>query len=95
MPTRKKDILFLWQRVCLFFESMTCTLTIAVLVSLYAGVDNETINRIGVWYTASRVAFSLLYSYIESSPASYLRSVAWWSGNISCITGLILAGKKL
>ncbi|CAL5869956.1 uncharacterized protein PFLUO_LOCUS4189 [Penicillium psychrofluorescens] len=67
----------------------------AILVSLYAGVDNETINTIGVWYTASRVVFSLLYTYIESSGASYLRSVAWWSGNISCITGLILAGKKL
>ncbi|KAJ6103460.1 hypothetical protein N7486_005887 [Penicillium sp. IBT 16267x] len=23
------------------------------------------------------------------------RSVAWWSGNISCITGLVLAAKKL
>ncbi|KAJ5808966.1 hypothetical protein N7474_010235 [Penicillium riverlandense] len=67
----------------------------AILVSLYAGVDNKTINTIGVWYTASRLAFSLLYSYIETSPASYLRSVAWWSGNISCITGLVLAGKKL
>lgn len=62
---------------------------------MIAGVSSETINRIGVWYTLSRVAYSLCYSYIESPGLSYIRSVAWWSGNISCITGLVLAGKKL
>lgn len=66
-----------------------------VLLSVYAGVPNETINKIGVCYTVSRVAFSILYSYIETGPASYLRSLAWWSGNISCITGLVLASKRL
>ncbi|KAJ5086263.1 hypothetical protein NUU61_007570 [Penicillium alfredii] len=67
----------------------------AIILSVLAGVPNETINTIGVWYTASRIAFSLAYSYIESKPLSFLRSVVWWSGNISCITGLVLAGKKL
>lgn len=66
-----------------------------VLAQLVAGVPNETINAIGLWYTLSRVAYSLCYSYIESQPLSFLRSVTWWSGNISCITGLVLAGKKL
>lgn len=70
-------------------------LTATVLLSVVAGVPNEQINTIGVWYTLSRVAFSLLYSYIESPSLSYLRSVAWWSGNISCITALVQAGKKL
>lgn len=70
-------------------------LTEIVLLSVVAGVPNETINTIGVWYTVSRVAYSLCYSYIESAGPSYIRSVAWWSGNISCITGLVLAGKKL
>lgn len=66
-----------------------------VLLSVVAGVPNEQINTIGVWYTLSRVAFSLFYSYIESPSLSSLRSVAWWSGNISCITALVQAGKKL
>lgn len=66
-----------------------------MLLSVFAGVPNETINKIGLWYTVSRVTFHVLYSYIERGPSSYLRSVAWWSGNASCITGLLLAGKKL
>jgi uncharacterized MAPEG superfamily protein len=67
----------------------------SVLLSVVAGVPHETINTIGVWYTLSRVAYSLCYSHIESAGLSYLRSVTWWSGNISCITALVMAGKKL
>lgn len=67
----------------------------SVLLSVVAGVPHETINTIGAWYTLSRVAYSLCYSHIESAGPSYLRSVAWWSGNISCITALVMAGKKL
>ncbi|KAJ5162530.1 hypothetical protein N7492_007922 [Penicillium capsulatum] len=66
-----------------------------ILAQMIAGVPNETINTIGVWYTLSRIAFGLCYAYIESPSLSYLRSVVWWSGNISCITGLVLAGKRL
>ncbi|KAL4893643.1 hypothetical protein BDV59DRAFT_193103 [Aspergillus ambiguus] len=66
-----------------------------VLLAMYAGVPNETINKIGVWYTASRLAHALTYVYIESSAWSYLRSIAWWSANASCITAAVLAGKKL
>ncbi|OQD80103.1 hypothetical protein PENANT_c039G11608 [Penicillium antarcticum] len=67
----------------------------AMLLSLHAGLPNETINGIGLWYTVSRVAYSFAYSYIESPALSYLRSVTWWSGNISCLTALVLAGQKL
>ncbi|KAJ5684859.1 uncharacterized protein N7477_001204 [Penicillium maclennaniae] len=67
----------------------------AMLLSVVAGVPHKTINAIGVWYSLSRIAYSLCYSYIESRNLSYLRSVTWWSGNISCITGLVLAGKRL
>ncbi|CAG8333123.1 unnamed protein product [Penicillium salamii] len=67
----------------------------AILISLFAGVPNETINTIGLWYTISSVAYSVLYTKITSKPASFLRSVAWRSGNISCIYGLIQANKKL
>ncbi|KAJ5937037.1 hypothetical protein N7466_003487 [Penicillium verhagenii] len=67
----------------------------AILTALYAGLPAETINKIGVWYSLSRVAYSLCYTHIEDKSLSYLRSVTWWSGNISCITALVLAGKKL
>ncbi|KAJ5533697.1 hypothetical protein N7494_010249 [Penicillium frequentans] len=67
----------------------------AILTAAYAGVPSETINTIGVWYTLSRIAYSLCYTYIEKKSLSCLRSVTWWSGNISCITGLVLAAKKL
>ena len=67
----------------------------AILTATFAGVPAETINAIGIWYSVSRISHSLLYSYIETKSWSYLRSVAWWSGNISCITALVLASKKL
>ncbi|KAJ5370085.1 uncharacterized protein N7496_006177 [Penicillium cataractarum] len=67
----------------------------ATLIAVYAGVPNQTVNTFGVWYTVSRIAFSICYSYIETPALSYLRSAAWWSSNISCVTGLIAAAKKL
>lgn len=66
-----------------------------VLLAMYAGVPNETINKIGVWYTASRLAHAVAYIYTESRAWSFLRSIAWWSANASCITAAVLAGKKL
>ncbi|KAJ5432392.1 uncharacterized protein N7458_011548 [Penicillium daleae] len=67
----------------------------ATLIAVYAGVPSETVNIFGVWYTVSRVALSHCYSYIETPSLSYLRSAAWWAGNISCVTGIIAAAKKL
>jgi uncharacterized MAPEG superfamily protein len=65
------------------------------LITVYAGVPNETVNRFGICYTVSRIAFNICYSYIETQSLSYLRSMAWWSGNISCFTGLIAVARKL
>ncbi|KAJ5691669.1 hypothetical protein N7488_012404, partial [Penicillium malachiteum] len=65
----------------------------SILGASFAGVPAETVNTIGIWYTISRVAFSLCYSYIETQSWSYLRSAAWWSSNICCATGLVLAAK--
>lgn len=66
-----------------------------VLLANIAKVDTETIDLIGVWYSASRVAYALAYYYIENKNLSYLRSVAWWSGNWSCIMGILWASKNL
>ncbi|KAF9889520.1 hypothetical protein FE257_007230 [Aspergillus nanangensis] len=67
----------------------------SVLLAIYTGVPNETINAFGLWYTTSRVAHAVTYRYIESHALSFLRSIAWWSANASCITIAVLAGKKL
>lgn len=69
--------------------------TSKVALAVTASVPSETINGIGLWYTLSRVAYGFSYALIESEPWSFLRSLFWWSGNISCITALVLAGKKL
>lgn len=69
--------------------------TLKVALAVTAGVPSETINGIGLWYTLSRVAYGFSYALIESEPWSFLRSLFWWSGNISCITALVLAGKRL
>lgn len=71
------------------------TLATTVLLAVQAGVPGETINKIGAWYTVSRVVFGLAYIFIESEALSFVRSGAYWSGNISCISALVLAGKKL
>ncbi|KGO67487.1 Glycoside hydrolase, family 28 [Penicillium italicum] len=67
----------------------------AILMSLYAGLPNETINTVGIWYSISRVAYHILYCNIETRSLSLLRSAAWWSGNISCLYALVQASKKL
>lgn len=66
-----------------------------VLLAVHANLPAETINGIGAWYTLSRVVYAISYVWTESETPSFLRSVAWWSGNISCITALVLAGKEL
>ncbi|KAB8227800.1 MAPEG family protein [Aspergillus alliaceus] len=67
----------------------------AILVALHAGVPNEIINRIGLWYAVSRLAFGFCYKYIESFKLSFLRSACWWSSNICCFTAFWFASKKL
>ncbi|KAJ5689823.1 hypothetical protein N7462_004215 [Penicillium macrosclerotiorum] len=75
-----------------YFQSVLIEIA---LIAVFAGVPNRDINMFGVWYTLSRIAFSLCYSYIETPALSYMRSLAWWSGNISCIHGLLMAAKRL
>lgn len=66
-----------------------------VLLAVHAGVPSETINGIGVWFTLSRIAFGVAYILIESEAGSFIRSAAWWSGNASCFTALVMAAKRL
>ncbi|KAE8307579.1 hypothetical protein BDV41DRAFT_568955 [Aspergillus transmontanensis] len=67
----------------------------AILVALHAGVSNDIMNRIGLWYAVSRLVFGFCYKYIESLKLSFVRSFFWWSGNICCFTAFWFASKKL
>ncbi|KAI2790376.1 hypothetical protein POX_d05887 [Penicillium oxalicum] len=67
----------------------------ATLIAVIAKVPNKDVNKYGLWYTASRIAFSLCYSYGETRRMSNFRSLFWWSGNISCICAFVAAAKNL
>ncbi|KAF7713424.1 Uncharacterized protein PECH_001566 [Penicillium ucsense] len=67
----------------------------AILIAVIAKVPNKAVNRYGLWYTASRIAFSFCYSYGETRMMSNFRSAFWWSGNISCICAFVAAAKNL
>lgn len=67
----------------------------AIVMATQAGVENSVVNRYGLVYTAVRIAYALAYYKIEDHQASYIRSVLWWAGNITCIRLLWFAGKAL
>jgi uncharacterized MAPEG superfamily protein len=67
---------------------------VAAIISAYlAGVPYATLNGLSVWYTASRVVHTFVYVLVETESWSYVRSLCWWSGNISCMTALGLAAR--
>ncbi len=70
---------------------------VGTILSLqFAGASNRVINRVAGVYLAARAAFAVLYITVdESEPLAALRTAAWWTGNITCIYGLVQAAKKL
>jgi uncharacterized MAPEG superfamily protein len=65
---------------------------IAAILSAYlAGVSTATLNGLSLWFTLSRIVYGIAYINTESYKFSFIRSLCWWSGNFSCITGLVLA----
>ena len=66
-----------------------------VVLGVVAGVDHGSMNGLMTLYTVARLAYAVAYVAIESERFSYLRSVLWWQGNLSCLMMLWLAGKRL
>ncbi|TVY13371.1 hypothetical protein LARI1_G008903, partial [Lachnellula arida] len=66
-----------------------------VLLGLHAGVPSQTLNGLMAIYSLVRIGFGISYITIESEGNSWLRTLFWWAGNISCITMMVLAGKRL
>jgi uncharacterized MAPEG superfamily protein len=67
----------------------------AMSFASFAGVERESINRAGLVYTISRIIYGCVYIWVDQPVWSFLRSTAWWGGNISCLWLLRKAGKKL
>lgn len=69
---------------------------VGTILSLqFAGVSNQLINRVAGTYLAARAAYAALYITVESESLAWLRTIAWWTGNTTCIYGLVQAAKKL
>ncbi|GAK66707.1 uncharacterized protein PAN0_014c4930 [Moesziomyces antarcticus] len=69
---------------------------IGTIVSLQlARAPNSLINRVAGVYLTARAAFAVLYITVESESLAWFRTLAWWSGNTTCIYGLIQAAKLL
>lgn len=67
----------------------------AVLFATTTLVDVGKINYMCAIYTMSRVVYAVAYFAFESHGLSYIRSLAWWSGNFACLNLLWAAGKAL
>lgn len=61
----------------------------AMLLAHYAKLPNSMINKFCLAYVAARLTHSYAYLNIETPGLSYIRSLAWWAGNITvsdCLT---------
>jgi uncharacterized MAPEG superfamily protein len=67
----------------------------AVLFALVAKLDNGTINTTCAVYTAARLAYGACYLLTETERMSWLRTLAWYSGTLSCLTLIWKGGNAL
>ena len=65
------------------------------LFAHHAGLPNATINKLCLAYSVIRVFYAWCYLNITTREASFLRSLAWWAGNIVCFTAFIKAGRAV
>lgn len=65
----------------------------ATVFATVAGVNNVGINTACAIYTASRVAYAVVYLGTAKVGLTYVRSLAWWISNFACIYLYWTAGK--
>ncbi|KAJ8110750.1 hypothetical protein ONZ43_g5794 [Nemania bipapillata] len=72
------------------------TLFVAAMgFATFAGVEPHLINRAGLLYTTARLAYGLVYIFIDHDVWSQIRGITWWTGNLSCLWLLYRAGAKI
>lgn len=57
----------------------------SALFAVVAKVPNETVNRACLAYSLARVVYSVAYLTVAKVNCSYIRSLAWWASNFSCV----------
>lgn len=67
----------------------------SALFAIVSKVPNETINRACTVYSVARVVYGVAYVVVDNVKYSYIRSVAWWASNISCLYLLWKSGKAM
>ncbi|EPQ28019.1 uncharacterized protein PFL1_04346 [Pseudozyma flocculosa PF-1] len=67
----------------------------AVLSLQLAGVPNRLTNRVCAVYLAARAAYAGLYITVESEGLSWLRTLAWWTSNLTCIYAFVESAKRI
>jgi len=67
----------------------------AVLLGNHTGVPAAVINGHIASYTLARMAYAVVYIFIDRESLSQLRGLCWWWGNSSCFSLLYIAGKRL
>ncbi|KIV78884.1 hypothetical protein PV11_06489 [Exophiala sideris] len=67
----------------------------SALFATVAKVPNETVNRACLVYTIARLVYAAAYLTIDKVALSYIRSLAWWAGNFTCMYLLWQSGKAL
>ena len=67
----------------------------SALFAVVSKVPNETINGTCWIYSVARIVYAAAYLLVDKVQFSYIRSLAWWTGNISCLYLLWQSGTAM
>lgn len=67
----------------------------SVLLMLLAKMPASTINTFGAVYTLARIAYAVAYAMVETEKYSWLRTICWWTSNITCINAIVKSANAL
>jgi hypothetical protein len=71
------------------------SISIKQLLALYANIEIARLNSLMALYTVARIGYAVSYILIKSEELSAIRTVFWYAANISCLTMIVLAGRKM
>jgi uncharacterized MAPEG superfamily protein len=66
----------------------------ALLYAHHCGLPTTTINASALVYSFVRLVYGAVYVWGKSPTVSWMRTVCWWTGNITCLR-LFWIGTKL
>ncbi|EXJ81975.1 hypothetical protein A1O1_08042 [Capronia coronata CBS 617.96] len=67
----------------------------SILFAVVAKVPNDTINRACMIYSVARLVYAIAYLAVDKVQLSYIRSLAWWASNLSCVYLFWQSGRAL